>query len=74
MNLHAQFEKVCRDWDDYLIGKLGVDAFGSVCSCGCEYFHDLIGVADWGICLNPESLRAGLLTWEHQGCPNIKGE
>jgi len=24
---------------------------------------------DWGVCANPKSPRAGLLTFEHQGCP-----
>ncbi len=23
---------------------------------------------DWGVCANPRSPRAGLLTFEHQGC------
>lgn len=27
---------------------------------------------DWGICANPESPRAGLLTFEHQGCPQYE--
>ncbi len=40
------------------------------CSCGCRYFYTLSGAlgADWGVCANPASHRAGLLTWEHQGC------
>jgi hypothetical protein len=38
------------------------------CSCGCKYFLPLKGDLefDWGVCSNPESPRAGLLTWEHQ--------
>jgi hypothetical protein len=40
------------------------------CSCGCRHFtrlaHD-VG-EDWGVCINHESPRAGLLTFEHQGC------
>src|ERR1035437_7921908 len=41
------------------------------CSCGCRHFAVLDGVlgADWGVCLNKNSPRAGLLTFEHQGCP-----
>ena len=38
------------------------------CSGGCKYFvplHDDLGY-DWGVCSNPDSPRAGLLTWEHQ--------
>jgi hypothetical protein len=40
------------------------------CSYGCRHFIKLaheIG-NDWGVCGNPESPRAGLLTFEHQGC------
>lgn len=37
------------------------------CSCGCKYFIALKETLgnDWGICANPKSPRAGLLTWEH---------
>jgi hypothetical protein len=40
------------------------------CSAGCRWFHALEGQVgfDWGVCANPESPRAGLLTFEHQGC------
>jgi len=43
------------------------------CSGGCKHFcplEDELGY-DWGVCSNPNSPRAGLLTWEHQagvGC------
>jgi hypothetical protein len=38
------------------------------CSNGCKFFVPLNGDLgnDWGVCSNPESPRAGLLTWEHQ--------
>jgi len=39
------------------------------CSSGCRHWWALD--ADWGVCKNPQSPRAGLLTWEHQageGC------
>ena len=41
------------------------------CSCGCRHFATLAGPlgADWGVCMNKNSPRAGLLTLEHQGCP-----
>jgi hypothetical protein len=41
------------------------------CSCGCRHFAVLEGPlgADWGVCMNKGSPRAGLLTFEHQGCP-----
>lgn len=40
------------------------------CSCGCRHFVPLEGKegADWGVCANARSPRAGLLTFEHQGC------
>lgn len=40
------------------------------CSCGCKHYVTLAGDlgADWGVCANPRSPRAGLLTFEHQGC------
>lgn len=44
--------------------------WGPDCSCGCRHFLQLelpLG-ADWGVCSNPRSPRAGLLTFEHQGC------
>lgn len=44
------------------------------CSSGCRFFYALkkrggepIGF-DWGVCGNANSHRAGLLTFEHQGC------
>jgi len=38
---------------------------------GCRHFAVLDGPlgADWGVCMNKNSPRAGLLTFEHQGCP-----
>ena len=70
---HKIFKSICRDWDEYMAGKMGVDAYDSDCSCGCKFFWDNVGVsADWGLCLNPQSPRAGCLTWEHQGCPFFK--
>lgn len=46
------------------------------CSCGCVHFVPLVGELgnDWGICANPKSPRAGLLTFEHQGCPQFEAE
>jgi len=46
------------------------------CSCGCKWFHALSGGAsrDWGVCGNPRSPRAGLLTFEHQGCAEFEQE
>lgn len=38
------------------------------CSMGCRFYMPLDGErgADWGVCVNRNSLRAGLLTFEHQ--------
>ncbi len=47
------------------------------CSSGCRHYRRLVSKqkmfedADWGVCTNPRSPRAGLLTFEHQaghGC------
>ena len=44
------------------------------CSCGCTWFIPLEGNlrTDRGICTNPASHRIGLLTFEHQGCPQFQ--
>jgi len=34
------------------------------CSGGCCHWRAID--ADWCVCANPDSPRAGLLTWEHQ--------
>ena len=54
-------------------GKTEVGAFGD-CSCGCRWYHTLAGRlgSDWGICANAASPRSGLLTFEHQGCPQFE--
>lgn len=46
------------------------------CSCGCRHFIPLEGELgnDWGVCANTNSPRAGLLTFEHQGCPQFESE
>lgn len=45
------------------------------CSCDCKHFLKLPGKLgmDWGVCANPDSPRAGLLTFEHQGCEQFEG-
>ena len=46
------------------------------CSCGCRHFLPLQGQLghDWGVCANSKSPRAGLLTFEHQGCAEFEAE
>lgn len=48
-------------------------AWGPDCSCGCRWFIPLEEDLrfDWGICSNARSPRCGLLTFEHQGCPEF---
>lgn len=43
------------------------------CSNGCRHFIRLAHEAgdDWGVCSNRQSPRAGLLTFEHQGCSDF---
>lgn len=47
---------------------------GGDCSCGCVFYEMLEGPlgSDWGVCANPASPRVGLLTFEHQGCPQFQ--
>jgi hypothetical protein len=46
----------------------------SDCSGNCRWYHVLAGTRgqDWGVCVNPKSPRSGLLTFEHQGCPQYE--
>jgi len=46
------------------------------CSCNCRWYYTLAGQLgqDWGVCANPQSPRAGLLTFEHQGCPQYEAD
>jgi hypothetical protein len=63
---HQQCWNVCRDKEEYESGV----AYYSDCSADCYWFHKLEGERgyDWGVCINPASPRAGLLTFEHMGC------
>jgi hypothetical protein len=63
--------KLPSDYEPY--GQASRGGF-SDCSCGCRWYHPLTGGAgsDWGICANAAGPRAGLLTFEHQGCPQFE--
>jgi len=63
--------KLPTDYEPY--GQMARENFGD-CSCGCRWYHMLAGRRgeDWGVCANPTSPRAGLLTLEHQGCLQFK--
>jgi hypothetical protein len=81
---HQQLVAICT-WlpEDYApYGELerwpedDPDAIGDDCSCGCRWYAPLEGHlgGDWGVCANPASHRAGLLTFEHQGCRHFEAE
>jgi len=76
MSNHHQLFKVLKnlptDFEPY--GNRPGDERGPDCSCGCKFFHPLEGDCgmDWGVCANPKSPRAGLLTFEHQGCKEYR--
>ena len=70
MDLHDRLWQVCREQDPY---RAGTDTDGHTkpdCSSGCRHFIPLEGEVgkDWGVCSEPRSPRAGLLTFEHMGC------
>jgi hypothetical protein len=78
---HEQLWHVCQpkadDYEPYGKSKrLKATTILSDCSGGCKWYHMLIGPAslDWGVCGNLRSHRAGLLTFEHQGCPEFEPE
>jgi hypothetical protein len=57
------------DFEPYGLRNRDTD-WGPDCSCGCKWFTPLEGDLgmDYGVCMKQESPRAGLLTFEHQGC------
>lgn len=72
--LHKRLWEACLhpgyyEWWRKLAGQTK-DEWLSDCSCGCRWYHRLDGDAgaDWGVCLNLQSPRKGLLTFEHTGC------
>ena len=68
-------QKLPSDFEPY--GNRDRDADGGPdCSCGCRHFVTLAGKLgnDWGVCANPKSPRAGLLTFEHMGCKEFEEE
>jgi len=65
--------KITNDYDYEPYGKQRRD--GHDCSSGCRFFIRLDSKqhnGSWGVCTNYESHRAGLLTFEHQGCKQFK--
>lgn len=76
--LHDLLWTVCRklptDFDPYGARNRDTADPCADCSCGCRHFVPLAGDpgSDWGVCANAASPRAGLLTFEHQGCPQFE--
>jgi hypothetical protein len=55
------------------------DGFVQPQALHCPYYVDLDGVlgSDWGVIVNPESTRFGMLTFEHDYCgcpPHVSGQ
>ena len=71
--LWAVVKKLPTDFEPYGKRKRS-DVSPGDCSCNCRWFHKLAGMQglDWGVCANPKSPRAGLLTFEHMGCPQYE--
>ena len=77
MVTHERLWDVCKrlpsDYEPYGDADRDVAAEADLgdCSSGCMWFAELKGSTkyDWGVCANALSPRAGLLTFEHQGCP-----
>lgn len=71
--LHAVLITKPTDFEPYgFRSREGENAWD--CSTGCKWFVQLQGKLglDWGVCSNPLSPRSGLLTFEHQGCPQLE--
>lgn len=68
--LHEQLHALCRRLPSDFKPYGDREREGNDCSFGCRHFFKLLGELgfDWGVCLNSRSPRAGLLTFEHQGC------
>jgi len=66
---HLQLWSVCKNTNEYKNRDPNAE-WKPDCSCGCIWFHRLQGQEgnDWGVCVNSNSERSGLLTFEHMGC------
>ena len=72
--MHEKLLKIVRTLETDYEPYGNVERDHSDCSCGCRHFVKLAGDVgnDWGVCANPASARAGLLTFEHQGCTEFE--
>lgn len=73
---HKRLWEVCREQAEYVAGTDTDHHNKPDCSSGCRYFMPLEGKngMDWGVCSEPRSSRAGLLTYEHMGCSFFEQE
>jgi hypothetical protein len=74
--LWAVAKKLPTDFEPYGERRRSDGTIHTDCSGNCRWFHVLAGMRgqDWGICANPKSPRAGLLTFEHMGCPQYESD
>ena len=78
--MHEHLWTLCRclpsDFQPYGERDRDTEESWQDCSCGCRHFVPLQGQLghDWGVCANAKSPRAGLLTFEHQGCAEFEAE
>ena len=72
--LRSAMKKLPTDFEPYGERRRCDGTIHADCSCNCRWFHVLAGMRgqDWGVCANPKSPRAGLLTFEHMGCPEYE--
>lgn len=75
-DLWKMAKELPSDFQPYGLRSRDEPEWSPDCSCGCRHFQELSGLAgmDWGVCSNPKSPRAGMLTFEHMGCPNYEDE
>ncbi len=73
-----QLWRVCRklpsDYEPYGQRKREGQRKDQADCSGCRWFQPLLryGVLDWGACANPDSPRAGLLTFREQACESFE--
>ena len=67
-------KKLPTDFEPYGKRQRSDSVIHEDCSCNCRWYHIIAGARgqDWGVCANTKSPRAGLLTFEHQGCPQYE--
>jgi len=75
-SLHEHLHSICPHLPSDFQPYSEHERDGPDCSIGCNHFFKLpsnLG-RDWGVCVNPASPRAGLLTLEYQGCEQFEDD